>query len=345
MGRHSDRRRGFTLIELLVVVAIIAILMALLLPAVQKVRQAANKMKCGNHLKQIGTAFHAYHHDYNRFPDGGQHWSFPRTFAGPPLPPNNQPYPHFFGVEPAAAPYQNWGWAYQILPYVEQQSLWRLGSGTAAIPDAQNAEIARTPIHIYFCPSRRAPMVLLNGGGLGITSSAARAQIDYAGNGGTSTTNGLLTQRGNNETASSTPRQPFVSLRDGVIPDGTSNTVLAGDKRLRTSGLGGNMSDDNEGYCTGWDHDTIRNAADSSCSSAGLPVIPRTPAPDYSQNTDPLNPCVNYGDNRFGSSHPGSCNILFGDVSVRSVRYTVSRQVWRAACIRNDGFPYKESDL
>src|SRR5438132_12020613 len=105
------KRRGFTLIELLVVIAIIAILIALLVPAVQKVREASNIAQCKNQLKQIGLAFQTHHDTFGVFPSGGTSWQDANRVLEK-------------DGTPANYLKQHWGWAYQILPYIEQENLW-----------------------------------------------------------------------------------------------------------------------------------------------------------------------------------------------------------------------------
>src|SRR5437762_6184090 len=102
---HRARRGAFTLIELLVVIAIIAILIGLLLPAVQKVREAAARIKCANNLKQLIIGLHSYHSTYERFPPG---FTTPKPW--------HDTYPDYFNGA--------WAWSSLVLPYVEQENLF-----------------------------------------------------------------------------------------------------------------------------------------------------------------------------------------------------------------------------
>jgi prepilin-type N-terminal cleavage/methylation domain-containing protein len=132
----ARRRRGFTLIELLVVIAIMGVLVALLLPAVQRAREAANRASCQNNLKQMGLALQHYHQSHSCFPPA---FSFQQPEGGAP------PW--------ATAP--GWGWAAYLLPYVEQEALARQVKFQVPIHDPLHEAVRLNPLRVYTCPSDR----------------------------------------------------------------------------------------------------------------------------------------------------------------------------------------------
>jgi prepilin-type N-terminal cleavage/methylation domain-containing protein/prepilin-type processing-associated H-X9-DG protein len=227
IGDSKNPRSAFTLIELLVVIAIIAILIGLLLPAVQKVREAASRAQCQNNLKQIGLAIHNHHDVLQFLPTGGWDWSTPPTYVN---------------GKPAVGAAQQAGWGFQILPYIEQTAVWNGGGATIDL-DRDLIAIG-TPLKDFFCPTRRIPQTVtysdpayLNG------VSATHALCDYAAS--------------NLDGTGAIRRYTPIRLID--ITDGTSTTCLVGDKRLNLSILGDpETSDDNEGYTGGWNEDTMR---------------------------------------------------------------------------------------
>ena len=221
--RRSLPRAGFTLIELLVVIGIISVLIGILLPAVQKVREAANRTICQNHLKQIGLAFHTHHDSADYFPSGGWEWYTPPTYVTP-------------GV-PAVGQDQTAGWGFQILPYMDGGVAWSAGP----------VEAIGAVFPVFFCPTRRVP-------------STISLDDDYTPSiaNGAAVTRALCDYAASNLDGTGAVRQ-FYPVRIAEITDGLSVTLLVGEKRLNLRDLNtGNAPDDNEGYTCGFDHDTDR---------------------------------------------------------------------------------------
>jgi prepilin-type N-terminal cleavage/methylation domain-containing protein len=307
--------KAFTLVELLVVLGIVTVLMTLILPALQKVREAANKALCANNLRQLAVAFHVHHHDHGAFPVGGGKPIPPagegvnRTVGGTPCGIGNTNVDN--STNPIMAPSvlhdQELGWPYQILPHIEQENLWS---------DSLD-KIRETPVKTYFCPSRRSPTVV-----------DKKAKGDYGAcigvNSERTLGKGLMVGRQDKA------KTPLIGLTSGMIPDGASNTILLGEKRVDPSRLAG--WSDSSFFCAGWSDNLLAaifqpKRDESGISPAGL---------------------------QFGSSHLNSMNAAFGDGSVRAIRYSVQLNdpsdpekygVFMRACRRDDGKPYNLEDL
>jgi prepilin-type N-terminal cleavage/methylation domain-containing protein len=287
--RNDQRRPAFTLVELLVVIAIIAVLIGLLLPAVQKVREAGARITCQNNLKQIGLALHTYHD---------------ATCA---LPPSRR--------DPGGT------WLVYILPYVEQTSLAKLWNLSAPKGFYVQPEAARqTPVPLYFCPSRRsASDQLLSRAGDNADEGGqfiAGALADYAVSVGdpfgyadywwTPTpafpappSNGVFILTNNRDSTSPHRGQDRRRCLADVA-DGLSQSLFVGEKHVPT-GRYGQPPWDSAAY-NGDNGSVIRKAG------PGAPLA-----------TDPADESFWL----FGSSHPGVCQFVFGDGSVHALRVTI----------------------
>jgi len=291
------RRRGFTLIELLVVIAIIAILIGLLLPAVQKVREAAARMQCSNNLKQLGIALHSFHDANNGFP--AAYW-----FGGPPT----QPFVHVWGT--------------YILPYIEQDNVFRQYSLTAHFFMPPNNTVIQTPIRTFVCPSTPISTPTTDTAAipsLGLPAFTA-ARSDYA------PTSGILGSLWDLIVG-----PPAGGDRHGIIranmmqritaiTDGLSNTIMVSEVAGRnaifnqrtlvasTGNTGGGWGDALNGE--NW----IGGSSANGATSPGNCVIN----------------CTNITGRNLYSFHSGGVNAVLGDGSVRFITSSITGPTFAA---------------
>jgi prepilin-type N-terminal cleavage/methylation domain-containing protein len=240
MSRSVACRLGFTLIELLVVIAILAVLIGLLLPAVQKVREAAARMSCQNNLKQIGLAFHNFHDANQMFPNGGGGINTPDVQSIV----NGQSIRWGVG-DPNQSPRYNYGgWGFAILPYIEQQSAYQLRA-YAVQPK------------IYLCPSRgrQGPQVVPPTDPVCSGYSYENAGINPWGKTDYASNKFVVVARGNNRRLSD-------------ITDGTSNTMLVSEKAMDP------RSYNTGGWC--WDEPFFLGYTGGS-NRDGVLVVPDAP--------------------------------------------------------------------
>jgi len=314
----SRPHHGFTLVELLVVIAIIGILVALLLPAIQAAREAARRAQCINNLKQIGIAFQNHHSTHNRLPPGGWGWKWT---ADP---------DKGTGME------QPGGWTYALLPFIEQQNIYSLGTdgNPDVITEDQKAGAAQrdqSPISLFVCPSRRNaqlyslskryPYRQLNS----LQSITEIARCDYAacvGDGrvefsfprsNSAVTNFVWNKNAEKSNGICYQRSVIDFSR---VTDGTSNTYMVGEKFLNPfSYEDGSDFTDAESIYAGNNDDVLRSTQ----------LVP------LQDNLD-----LGFND-RFGSAHPGIWHVVLCDSSVRGIRYEIDLEVHRALGVRDDG--------
>jgi prepilin-type N-terminal cleavage/methylation domain-containing protein/prepilin-type processing-associated H-X9-DG protein len=314
-------RSAFTLIELLVVIAIIAILIGLLLPAVQKVRESAARMKCTNNLKQIGLALHSYH-------DQNQYFPAPRAVN------TNSASVNYNKMLPPVS-FIAWGifpqndlsfssWMFRIFPHLEQTAMFnKVTSWTSAQFSAEVGAYSQNRVVVFECPSVGEASQLATGlqasttSYLGITGNDEWSEGGFMGS---NARNGMFPPGSWNQLA------PFIKVTMTGISDGTSNTVMVGERPQQPQRDWGLMwwndfdnilaLPNNEKY---WDNAT------AGCPTPATFKTPRTPFSDACNLT------------HYWSFHSGGANFALADGSVRFFAYTAGGVTLPQMASRNGG--------
>jgi prepilin-type N-terminal cleavage/methylation domain-containing protein/prepilin-type processing-associated H-X9-DG protein len=317
-------RKAFTLIELLVVIAIMGVLVGLLLPAVQKVREAASRAKCQNHLKQVGLALHNYESAQRRFPPG--------YVDG-----NNDP-----NVTPDGDVGPGWGWCAHLLPYIEQDTIYKQIDFKQPVGAGVNAQISQFTIPIFLCPSDAFDQPVPIYDSTFSQPFTTVAHGNYVGCAGwVECFNGAT---GNIQSGQGDDGLPGIygfggrgvfwrnsRTRVADVLDGMSNTIFAGERSANhspstwTGAVPG-------GRCPAWmaanpptPFGPPPSAAYDNADFAEALVLAHCNATHLPNADFPI-----FDPDTYYSMHTGGANFLFGDGSVRFIGTTITPSVYQA---------------
>jgi len=358
-GRKSNKRVGFTLIELLVVIAIIAVLVSLLLPAVQQAREAARRSQCKNNLKQMGLAIHNYESTYTRFPSSGESTD-EKAIGG-------KTVRRFFPCSMFVA----------ILPFFDQTPIyngWNFNVHYTNTTVSNNGILARTKIPGYICPSNgvSGPDQL----GYGLTDYMPIAYVDYDANG---------LRGGSTSYLANIPGFDFAGCLGfcktiAQTTDGLSNTIMVIEDANRPTNNGGSYDiagvDGNGnsvllgipagGSSTIFQYDTTQLSSSKNAtpyapggtfgvptrwadpdSASGISGPPNQTGQFINNNKTPVGgpPTCSWALNNCGSNdepfsgHIGGCQAVLGDGSVRFLSENLSFETLRRLANPKDGLP------